>query len=558
MQETIKPDYIFETSWEVCNLVGGIYTVLSTRAAVLRAEYKDEQLVFIGPDVWTECASPFFVESENPKLSKWKRFCEQRFGLSIRVGEWSIPGNPVAVLVNFSSLFEKKNEIFGKVWEKFGVNSIASCSEYDGCAMFGYAAGMVVESFYEFFKLENKNVIAHFNEWQTAFGIFYIKQHLPSVATVFTTHATTIGRSIAGNHKPLYDYFTSYNGDQMADELNVVSKHSVEKMAAHTADCFTTVSEITARECTQLLERKPDVVTPNGFEDDFVPKGKEFTKRRNESRKLLSSVAEKLLGYAPAKDALFVGTAGRYEYKNKGLDVLLESLKILSDKNPEREIIAFITIPAWVHQAREDLANSLKNGGKLESDNNITTHELVTPELDSIMQAIRWFNFQNTQDEKVKIVYIPSYLDGFDGILNKPYYDILIGMDLTVFASYYEPWGYTPLESIAFRVPTITTDLSGFGQWVMEQTGNVKIETGVAVVHRSDSNAHEATTKIAEIIYDFSQLSNEEVKKIHASARKLLELALWKNFIKHYYEAYSVALGKLKTHRLQIGASEEK
>ena len=553
MQNTVKPDYIFETSWEVCNMVGGIYTVLSTRAATLCAEYEKDKLIFIGPDIWTERACPFFVEHKNEKLYKWKKFCKQQLGLPVRIGEWLVPGAPTAVLVDFSSLFEHKNEIYGQMWEKFGVNSIEAHGDYDECAMFGYAAGKLIESFYKFFKLDSQKVIAHFNEWQTAFGIFYLKQNFPSIATVFTTHATSIGRSIAGNHKPLYNYFTEYNGDQMALELNVVSKHSVEKTAAHNADCFTAVSELTARECAQLLEKQPHVVTPNGFEDNFVPKGKEFTKRRNESRKLLSSVAEKLLGYAPAKDALFVGTAGRYEYKNKGLDVLLEALKILSEKHPQREVLAFIVIPAWVRQAREDLSECLKNDCKLESNNRIATHELFDAEHDSIMQAIRWFHFRNTKNEKVKIIYVPSYLDGFDGIFNKPYYDILIGMDLTVFASYYEPWGYTPLESIAFHVPTVTTDLSGFGQWVKEQTGEAKIETGAAVVHRSDYNSYEAAAKIAEIIYNFCQLADLEINNIRASAQKLSKRALWKNFIKHYYEAYRVALARiLGMHQLTV------
>ena len=111
-------------------------------------------------------------------------------------------------------------------------------------------------------------------------GLLYVRKHLPEVATIFTTHATSIGRSIAGNNKPLYEYLFAYNGDQMADELNMQSKHSIEKQTAWNVDCFTTVSDITANECRELLDKEVDVVLPNGFEDDFVPKGNAFTSKR--------------------------------------------------------------------------------------------------------------------------------------------------------------------------------------------------------------------------------------------------------------------------------------
>ena len=539
------PDYIFEASWEVCNMVGGIYTVLSTRASILQQQHPDK-LIFIGPDVWGNNPNHLFTESNEAFWEDWKKHTKKKYNLAIRIGRWNVPGSPIAVLVDFKSLYPQKNEIYGHVWEKFGVNSIAAYGDYDESSMFGYAAGMITESYYHFFKLTKKQrVAAHFNEWQASFGIFYLKEHLPNVATLFTTHATSIGRSIAGNHKPLYNYLNEYNGDQMSYELNMISKHSTEKMAAHAADCFTTVSDITAKECTQLLGKTPDIVTPNGFEDDFIPKGRVFTKKRKEAREALRKVAETLFGYKLQDDALFVGTAGRYEYKNKGLDVFAESLKRLSEMNPQREVVAFFIIPAHVVHKRIDLAYSLEHQEvPLLTWNRYTTHELHNYDNDSIMSAIHWFHFRNEADEKVKVVFIPSYMDGKDGIFDKKYYDMLIGLDLTVFASYYEPWGYTPLESIAFSVPTITTNLSGFGQWVSPEPQN--IDKSVGIIHRSDYNGAETAYRIAEMINEFVKYNEAEMKKVRKQAADIAEKALWKHFIHHYETAYDIALKKTK------------
>ncbi len=543
MLQNIKPEYIFETSWEVCNMVGGIYTVLSTRAATLQQTYQDK-LIFIGPDVWIDKQNPYFEESFG-RYDDWKKFTEREYKLKIRVGRWLIPGNPLAVLVDFMPLMNRKNEIYGHVWELFKVNSIAAYGDYDESSMFGYSTGMIMESYYRFFNLTPDNqVVAHFNEWMTTFGAFYVKENLPSVASIFTTHATSIGRSISGNHKPLYDYLTEYNGDQMSYELNMVSKHSTEKIAAHEVDCFTTVSEITGIECEQLLEKKPDVITPNGFEDDFVPKGREFTQKRKEARAVLKNVAQVLLGYEISDNALFVNTAGRYEYKNKGIDTFLESLKLLSEFNDlNREIVVFIMVPAYIKGPRTDMASALKHSdGGFQSWNHFTTHELHDYYNDNVMSAIHWFHFTNQKTQNVKVIFVPSYLNGSDGIFNKSYYDLLIGMDLSVFPSYYEPWGYTPLESVAFSVPTITTDLSGFGQWVSHQPQN--IDLGVGVIHRSDYNNYVVATHISEMIHQFANSSDDQVKLIRKKALQIAEKALWKHFIHYYDKAYQIALNQ--------------
>lgn len=535
----ISPDYIFETSWEVCNKVGGIYTVLSTRARTLQKKLGD-RMIFIGPDIWQEHEAADFVPTND--FADWVAFARDKQNLRVRVGRWDVCGRPLVVLVDYKPFLLQKNTIYGDFWRWFGVDSLQAYGDYDDSSMFGYAVGVVVESFVKFHKLGKRKIVAHFNEWMTAFGLFYIKHYMPAVATLFTTHATSIGRSIAGNHKPLYDYLHEYNGDQMARDLNMVAKHSVEKVAAHVADCFTTVSDITNRECEQLLEKPADVVTPNGFEDDFVPKGVRFEAARKNAREQLRRVAEALLGYKLADNVLFVSTSGRYEYKNKGIDVFIESLKSLSQKPLSREVVAFVLVPAWSSGARVDLAEKLRGRHSEPIDNPFVTHNLVEPWNDRILGAINWFHLTNRKEEAVKVIFVPTYLNGADGIFDIPYYNLLVGFDLTAYPSYYEPWGYTPLESVAFGIPTITTDLSGFGQWASPTAQG--IETGVGVVHRSDYNYHEVVAAVACMMAEYANLSAVAQNKIRAKASAIAQKALWKSFIEYYYKAYDIALKK--------------
>lgn len=544
MKQLLTPDYIFESSWEVCNKVGGIYTVLSTRAKTLQNTFSD-RIFFIGPDVWLGKENPLFVE-DDILLNEWKTHALKIDNLKLRVGRWNIPGNPIAILVDFQSFFEIKNEIYAQAWEDFKVDSLHAYGDYDEASMFSYAAGKVVESYYRYHLTMADKVIYHANEWMTGLGALYLQKHVPQIATVFTTHATSIGRSIAGNNKPLYDYLFAYNGDQMAQELNMESKHSIEKQTAHFVDCFTTVSDITNNECRELLEKPADVILKNGFEDDFVPKGEEFTYKRKYARASLINLAEKLLGTKISSNAMIIGTSGRYEFKNKGINVYLEVLNRLTrDKNLNKEIIAFVNVPGWVGDAREDLKERLESGLDYDTplECPLITHWLHNMTHDQVLDMMKYLNMRNTPDSKVKVIFVPCYLDGRDGILNETYYDLIIGSDLTVYPSYYEPWGYTPLESVAFKVPTITTDLAGFGLWANSLKGGTShLEDGVEVIHRTDYNYSEVADMIKDTIANYSNLSDVEVEELRERAGNIAEKALWKHFICNYYEAYDVAL----------------
>lgn len=544
MKQLLKPDYIFESSWEVCNKVGGIYTVLSTRAKTMQEAFPDK-VFFIGPDFWKDKTNPLFTPDDDT-LKAWKEHAEKRDGLKIRIGRWNIPGHPIAILVDFSQYYEQKNDIYTQVWLDFQVDSLHAYGDYDEASMFSYAAGKVVESFYRFNLKKTDKVIYQAHEWMTGLGALYIKKNVPEIATIFTTHATSIGRSIAGNGKPLYDYLFAYNGDQMARELNMESKHSIEKQTAHNVDCFTTVSDITNNECKELLDKPADVILKNGFEDDFVPKGDGFAVKRKEARAAMLNLANKLLGTDLDDDTLIVGTSGRYEFKNKGINVYLEALNRLTrDKNLKKEVLAFINVPGWVGEAREDLKERMQSNEKFDTPLHVpfVTHWLHNMSHDQVLDMLKYLNMSNSVDTKVKVIFVPCYLDGNDGLFNMPYYDLMIGNDLTVYASYYEPWGYTPLESVAFHVPTITTDLAGFGLWVNSELGHYgNLADGVKVIHRTDYNYSEVADTIKDTISEFSDLDVKEIEAIRKKASNIAEKALWKHFIRYYYEAYDVAL----------------
>lgn len=539
----LSPDFIFESSWEVCNKVGGIYTVLSTRAKTLQETNKDK-VVFIGPDIWLNKENPLFIEDQKLWPSWVKKATQE--GLRIRVGRWNIPGQPCVILVDFTQYFAIKNDIYGAAWNDFQVDSLHAYGDYDEASMFAYAAGKVVENFYRHNLSKKKNVVYQVHEWMTCLGALYIRKYVPQIATIFTTHATSIGRSIAGNDKPLYEYLWAYNGIQMSQELNIEAKHSIERQTAHNVDCFTTVSDVTGHECKELLDKKCDVILKNGFEQDFVPKGAKFTAARKAARKRIFQVANALTGTAYTDDTLIVTISGRYEYKNKGIDVFLEAMyRGLYEQNLKRPILALVQVPGWMDSVRMDLLNRVKFPDVYDTPLNdpLYTHTLHNYESDAVLNFLHSHGIHNNKESRVKVIFVPCYLDGKDGIFNMSYYDLLIGNDIAVYPSYYEPWGYTPLEAVAFHVPCITTSLSGFGAWANNEFGGRStIKDGVEVIDRNDYNFNEVVDEVLYTITQYSALDEKKHDAIRKNAAKLAEKALWKHFISYYYEAYNVAL----------------
>ncbi len=531
-------ELVFETSWEVCNKVGGIHTVISTKALNIINELGDNYIL-IGPDVWREdVTNPEFIPDETLYV-EWRVIAGNE-GLRVKTGRWNIAGKPIVFLIDFTPYFGQQNEIFADFWETYKLDSISGQWDYVEPALFGYAAGKVIESFTSFYR-ERHDIIAQFHEWMTGTGILYLEKNAPWIATVFTTHATVLGRSLAGNNRPLYGKMKEFNPVQISREFNVVAKQSLERISAAVTDAFTTVSEITSRECAYFLGKDVDIVTPNGFEDTFVPARDVFEERRATARAKLKSVAEAVLGYTLDDDSVFVAISGRYEFRNKGVDIFIDSLGELNKKDKlSKECVAFILIPAYHKGPRQDLIDYLNSKGTLDACEKYLTHCLHYPGTDPVLQSISTNGLTNDRDSRVKIIFVPSYLNGNDGIFNMSYYDLLIGFDLTIFPSYYEPWGYTPLESLMFSIPSVTTSLSGFGLWVQKyfkEPGN-----GMVVVERTDDNEASVVAAIRDFIKKFMGLSPEEVKKAREKAHEISRIAMWDNLVKHYLTAYEIAL----------------
>ena len=544
----LTPDYLFEVSWEVCNKVGGIHTVIASKAPTVKGLLGDKYIT-IGPDFSQDAAKPEFKE-DGTLLAALRESLYQR-GVRVRIGRWAIESSPIAILIDFKSFFSQKDTILKQLWDSYHVDSLSGQWDYVEPVLFGHAAGVVIAAFAESVCTSSDKVVAHFHEWMAAAGSLYLRDNAPYVATVFSTHATVMGRCIAGNRLPLYNDLHKFNADELARQFNVMAKHSLEKSAATYADAFLTVSDITANECKYLLGREVTRITPNGFDNGFVPQGAMLDEKREAARKRLIDVASATWGYEFRNNPLIVATSGRYEFRNKGIDVFLESLKQLAASNIERDVLAVVAVPAATVGARQDLIQHLENKESAidPSQKRYLTHYLESEAWDQVSQSIEG-SILSTTASRVKVLFVPTYLNGHDGIFDMPYYDVLAGVDLTVFASYYEPWGYTPLESVAYGVPTVTTTLAGFGLWVAKHANH----NGVDIVRRDDYNEREVVLQITDVIRKYMDMDAESFAQARLSAQEISSTALWSKLFNEYKEAYEEALDNsvARTNRVLI------
>ena len=536
-----NPEYLFETSWEVCNMVGGIYTVLSTKSNVMR-ELLGDHYITVGPDVVKEAHETLYFVEDNDLFPEWRERALAQ-GMKFRIGRWKIESSPIAILIDYTTLYQSKNDILTHLWEQYELDSIRGQWDYIEPVLFGYAAGQVIESFCNFYLQQTSNIVAHFHEWMTGSGVLYLKEHCPQIATAFTTHATYLGRAISGNGLPLYDNLKSYLPSVMAMQFNVVSQQSMEQKAAKNADAFTTVSDITAQECEQFLYRKPDVVTKNGIDHTFRQDETAFEEKRKVRREQILKIASTLCGETLDPNCVMVLNSGRYEFKNKGIDLFIEALRRLNeDKSLKRTVLGVIAVPSNIAGPSKDLQHRLDGTNEIMGHTDFpATHHIFDYENDAILNALRNSGLQNDAKDMVKVMFVPAYLNGSDGIFNLTYSEFLAAFDFSVFPSYYEPWGYTPLESVALGIPTLTSDVSGFGKFVQQECpGN----EAVTVVPRQEGDVNKVIDEIVAALRKFQTLTNKGVEKLTEAALKVAEKLLWKDLIVSYQQAWDQALEK--------------
>ncbi|MFH1181666.1 MAG: hypothetical protein V1702_01790 [Candidatus Woesearchaeota archaeon] len=582
---------VFEVSWEICNKVGGIYTVVKSKAKNMVARYKDSYYV-VGPYIPKNALGEF---EERVAKDSLRRAFEKLKGEGIvcHYGKWLVDGEPNAILIDFSGFTGNTNAIKGELWEKFRIDSLGtSFFDYDEPIVWSYAAGKIIEA------LAEKGTVAQFHEWLAGGGLLYLKSRNAEVATVFTTHATILGRTLASSNVDLYSVLKTINPEAEAKKYGIQAKFLTEKRCANVADVFTTVSEITGIEAEYLLGRKPDILLPNGLDSESFPTFEEASiKHQLLRRKIREFIMSYFFPYYSfeIEHTLIYFLAGRYEFHDKGIDIFIKALSRLNNKlkreKSDRTVVAFIWVPANVrsikqsllegktmfqdiqdalHDDEEDIHSRLVYcvtarkscstdyllGKDISAEVKrkllrfkakgippIATHDLEQEENDEILRAVAAEGLLNRQEDRVKIIFYPTYLTGADRLLNLSYYEAMQGSHLGVFPSYYEPWGYTPLEAAALGVSSLTTDLAGFGRY-LEAQGLKDDIPGIFVIKRFNRKDEEVIEELSRAMTKFADFSKEDRIKNKIEAKRLSSTADWKNFVENYIKAHNLAVVK--------------
>ena len=589
-----RADVLFEVSWEVCNKVGGIYTVVKSKAAKMVENYGSNYFM-VGPYITSKATGQFQEELPN-------EFCKSTFeelkkiGIMCHYGKWIIEGSPYAILIDFVNYKYKINDVKRDLWDWYKIDSLRAPADYDEPVIWAYAAGILIEKLSKAF--DGRKIAAHFHEWLSGAGILYLKKKNAKVATIFTTHATVLGRALASANIDLYNVWDKINPEQEVYKYNVEAKHLLEKNSAMSSDVFTTVSEITGMEASYLLKKKPDVLLPNGLDISKFPTFEEVIIKHKLQR---DRIREFMLYYFfpyytfDPKETLIYFLAGRYEFHDKGIDIYIKALGKLNEKlkqsRSKKTIIAFIWVPANFRNIRTELLEnkilfqdikdaleetmedvekniiySLVSEKKISKevlfdDDFLTemkirvarfvkkgkpplqTHDLYDGN-DTILKAINSANLKNNEDDHVKIIYYPIYLSGADGLLDLNYYEAMQGSHLGVFPSYYEPWGYTPLEAGALGVSSVTTDLAGFGRFFCTECAQADFP-GIYVLKRLNVNDDEVVSQLVDVMFNYANFPKEDRVANMLQARKVASMADWKSFANNYIKAHNLAVDKI-------------
>lgn len=586
---------VFEISWEVCNKVGGIFTVLSSKSRQMK-EYYGENYFLVGPYI-PDSSKKTFKEEAIPENYKNLYNELKDKGIIFHYGTWLENGEPKVLLVDYRNFWSQINDIKREIWENFGLDSLNSPYDFNEPVLWSWAVGILMEGLG---KIHNdKKIVLHAHEWLSGGAVLYLKKIKSNIATVFTTHATTLGRTLAGHRSDLYSILKNINPRDESYKYGVNAKHGLEKITAHTCDTFTTVSQITSLEAKYILEKEADVLLPNGLDMSKFASFEELTLRHSTYRNKLREFA--LYYFFPyynidLKNTLFFFTASRYEFHNKGLDIFIETLGKLNEKmkrdKSDKTVVTFFWVPASVNGIRQEVIEAReafqdikdlldeKEGGihenllyAIASNNKInektifendvlldikkkiiqlksksgsaplSTHELQNPESDPILNAFKQAGLMNKEEDRVKVIFYPIYLSGADGLSDFDYYQSIQACHLGVFPSYYEPWGYTPLETAALGVSSLTSNLSGFGRYFYEKLYDKK-DPGIYILDLENKQRDEMMKNFLEILYDYTLLDKKDRIDNKIQAREVAFMADWKNFAENYIDAHNLAIEK--------------
>ncbi|MBN1822081.1 MAG: glycosyltransferase [Prolixibacteraceae bacterium] len=592
-------DFLFECAWEVCNQVGGIYTVIRSKVLSVINKWGSENYCLVGPYFEDQAAAVFDpITDEDDPIFKAVQILRND-GFDVHYGNWIISGRPRTLLFNPFSVYPRLDKIKYELWEHHGISLPASDKMLDEIAAFGF----MVEEFFKLIFRENlikANVVTHFHEWMAGVAIPELRRENLNVKIVFTTHATLLGRYLAMNDSKFYDHLSYYDWEAEAKKFNVLPIAMFERAAAHGAHVFTTVSEVTALECKHLLGREPNVILPNGINiKRFEALHHVQTMHLDYKEKINEFVRGHFFqSYSFDLDkTLYFFTSGRYEYHNKGYDLTLEALARLNWKmkeaNLDRTVVTFFVTRQPYHSFNPGVLESrakmeeIKNvcediqkqlGERLYWDitsNNgsykfpdltelvdeyhrlklrrivqgwkskhlptIVTHNLVDDSKDDIINFLRTANLVNNAHDKVKVVYHPDFITASNPLFKMDYNQFVRGCHMGIFPSYYEPWGYTPLECLASGIPSVTSDLAGFGDYVLKNIPN-SAESGMYITHRRFRSFHDSAEEMANILFEFVKLERRDRIALRYKSEEASLQFGWRNLRKYYDEAYELAL----------------
>jgi glycogen(starch) synthase len=581
----MAPENFIEVSFEVSNKVGGIYQVLKSKSTKMNEYYSDGYLT-IGFYNEENAMSDFAPREENPYEYIFDEMKEE-IGVECHYGAWNIKGSPRTILIDISDAEIDVDEIKSHLWEEYSIDSLNAGDDFEEPLKWSYAVGRLVDKLED--ELEGETVM-QLHEWLSAPAMFENE-----VPTVFTTHATVLGRALSNSDYDLRSAVERGSVEQSkAEEFGVKSKHQMEKTAAEEAEVFTTVSKTTGKEASAVLGVEPDKILPNGFNVEEFPSLEELsyqhTKKKKEVKEFLRAYFKPYYDVELEDDPRVMFISGRYEFHNKGIDTFIDALSKVNEKEGE-DFFVFFFVPSDVKGEKLEVLENVSLYEELEDHveeaipeikNNIldsvTSGEEAlanmeevfnsrTPQLknlernfrakqgekppmsafdlnydnDDILERLYDKGLRNRKSDRVKVVFYPTYLSVGDKLLSMSYHDAMVASSAGIFPSYYEPWGYTPVETAANGALSVTTDLAGFGKFLMEKT-DPEERKGIRVIEREDKSDEEATEQLADTIQDIVQFSKTEITERKHNARKLAQMTSWEKLGENYKEAHEMAV----------------